>query len=346
MSDTDTPPRKRLVIHAGLGKSGSSAIQKYCRDQPAALRAAGALYLGMYLERAAPSPDDFASSAALEKALEAGGDGVIDRLVALLTAKLASRPGVATFVWSQIGLATHAGVVGQVIARLAPVCDVEVILYFRHQADWLVSAYRQWGVKHKTYEGPIRSFADYLPLAAAKGSDYRAVITAWHAAVGHERVMLRSYDRASDVVADFLGVARLGGLAPDAGSTRHYETPDATWLTLFRLYQGQQDGEALPGALQRALSDNKLDGTRYREVDPAATLPSGAAWQAFAASFDEENAALERDFGLPLGPAGKGPAPDATIPAPAIVIPALLDLILAQERRIAALERRLAQKKQ
>ena len=153
-SSDGRPSRPRLIIHAGLGKSGSSAIQKFCRDHPDVLRAAGALYLGMYLERAAKSERDFTSPDDLQQALE--DDPEIEaRLIALLTSKIGSRPGVQTFVWSHIALAMHADRLGRVIAALQGVCDVEVILYFRHQASWLVSAYQQWGVKHKRTPAPL-----------------------------------------------------------------------------------------------------------------------------------------------------------------------------------------------
>lgn len=340
MTAPANPRHTRLVIHAGLGKSGSSAIQKYCRDHAKELRAERTHYLGMFFERGDPHPLDFGSHEALLDALE-NDPGIEDRLVTLLTAKIGSRPALDTFVWSQIALATHGDLLGRVIARIAAWCDAEVILYFRHQATWLVSAYLQWGVKHKTELGPILSFAEWIPHAASRGSDYRAVVGQWAAAIGRERLHLRSYDHADDVVADFVATARLGTAVPPA--TRHYETPDDTLMRLFRLYQGQHDDPAEPGALQRALADNKVERKRYREVSPGLTLPHGADWTRFVSGFDAANADLARDYGLLLGPAGDGPAADPTFAAPASVIPALLDLIVSMNDRIGALERRLAE---
>ena len=332
--------RPRLIIHAGLGKAGSSAIQKFCRDHPDALREAGALYLGMYLERAAKSECDFTSPDDLQQALE-DDPKIADRLITLLTSKIESRPGIQTFVWSHIALAMHADRLGRVIASLQGVCDVEVVLYFRHQASWLVSAYQQWGVKHKTNLGPIMPFAEWLPRAKAHGADYRAVIEQWQAAIGRKRLRVRSYDQAGDVVADFLAISGLGPLPAEAASTRHYETPDPTIMTLYRLYQGQQDGIALPGALQRTLSANGLEQKRYREVSPASTLPTGPAWQEFVDSFAETNEGLMRDFGLKLTGASTEPPKDPSSAAPSTIVPALLDLILSMDRRITTLERRL-----
>ncbi len=339
MADAPRSPRKRLVIHAGLGKSGSSAIQKYCREHAKELRAERAHYLGMFFERGDAHPRDFGSHEALLDALE-HDPAIEDRLVDLLTAKIGSRPALDTFIWSQIALATHGALLGRVIARIADWCDVEVILYFRHQAMWLVSAYLQWGLKHKTEPGPILSFEEWIPHAASRGSDYRAVIEAWVAAIGRERLHLRSYDTTEDVVADFVTVARLGTPIPPA--SRHYETPDDTLMRLFRLTNGQHDAPVPPGALQRALVDNGVERTRYREVSPGLTLPHGPDWTRFAAGFDATNAELVREYGLLLGPPGDGPTADPTFAAPASVIPALLDLITAMNDRIGALERKLA----
>lgn len=340
MSEADPSPRRRLIIHAGLGKSGSSAIQKYCRDNAAALRSAGAFYLGMYLERGEATTYDFKSPDDLQRALSED-PAIEDRLVALLTTRLESRPALNTFVWSHIGLAVHAGLIGRVIARLSPVCKTEVILYFRHQSSWLVSAYLQWAVKHKASVGPIKTFAEWLPEAQSRGADYRRVIESWRDAIMPAELHIRSYHQAPDVVTDFLATAGLQVPPGSQGTTRHYQTPDPTIMTLYRLYQGQSDDEALPGALQRTLAANGVETKRYREVDPRSTLPTREEWKSFTASFEAENAKLARDFGLVLPAPSHGPEPDPEHAAPAVIVPALLDLIISMDRRIAALERRL-----
>lgn len=340
MIKEDHVSSRRLIIHAGLGKSGSSAIQKYCRDHAASLRTAGAWYLGMYLERGDRSEDDFASAEDFQRALREDHD-VEDRIVNLLTKRMQDRPGVNTFIWSNISLAMNGALMTRVIARLAPMCQTEVVLYFRHQAIWLVSAYLQWGVKHKAYSGQIKSFNEWLPKAHARGADYRRVIEGWQRAVAPAHLHVRSYDKAPDVVADFLKTVGLPAPSDGNGTTRHYETPDPSVMTLYKLYQGQADAEALPGALQRTLAAAKVEKKRYRDVDPASTLPSGPEWQGFVQRFEAENAALAQDFGLQLEAPVRGPEPDPQHAAPAAIIPVLLDLIMAMDRRISALERQV-----
>ncbi|OWK32637.1 hypothetical protein [Sphingomonas mucosissima] len=331
---------RRLVIHAGLGKSGSSAIQKYLRDSAGDLRCADACYLGMYLERGDPLSGAFASADDLQRALS-DDPAIEDRLVALLTQRIQGRPGIKTFIWSHIGLAVSAPLMARVIARLTPICKTEVVLYFRHQASWLVSAYLQWGVKHKANTGPIRSFSEWLPEARSRGADYRQVIESWREAIAPQDLHVRSYDLAADVVTDFLTTMGLPIPPASDRSNWHYQTPDAAVLTLYRLYQGQNDAEAPPGVLQRALAASGVEKKRYREVDPASTLPAGLEWTNFVERFEADNAALARDFGLILNAPSRGPAQDPQHAAPAVVIPALLDMIIAMERRIAALEKRL-----
>lgn len=340
MFEADPPAPRRLVIHAGLGKSGSSAIQKYCREQGAALRNSDASYLGMYLERGEATQHDFTSADDLARALT-DDPNIEDRLVSLITLRMQARPAIRTFIWSHIELAMHADLLSRVAARLAPVCSVEIILYFRHQASWLVSAYLQWGVKHKSTPGPIRTFGDWLPEAKSHGADYRHVIESWQQAVGPERLHIRSYDQTPDVVSDFLVTAGLPAPDGTAEANWHYRTPDPTIMTLYRLFQGQNDGTALPGTLQRLLATNGVERKRYRDVDPASTLPSVEGWRDFVAAFERENAALTNDFGLILTPPTRAPEPDPKHAAPAAIVPALLDLIISMDRRITTLERRL-----
>ncbi|WP_156455488.1 hypothetical protein [Sphingomonas sp. CCH5-D11] len=340
MFEADPPVSRRLVIHAGLGKSGSSAIQKYCREQGAALRNDDAGYLGMYLERGETTQHDFTSSDDLARALT-DDPNIEDRLVSLITQRMQARPAIRTFIWSHIELAMHADLLSKVAARLAPVCSVEIILYFRHQASWLISAYLQWGVKHKSTPGPIPTFRDWLPEAKSRGADYRQVIESWQKAVGPERLHIRSYDQTPDVVSDFLVTAGLPATDGTAEANWHYRTPDPTIMTLYRLFQGQNEGAALPGTLQRLLATNGVEKKRYRDVDPASTVPSAEKWGEFVTAFGQENAALARDFGLILNPPHRAPEPDPGYAAPATVVPALLDLIISMDRRIAVLERRL-----
>ena len=340
MIEADPPVSRRLVIHAGLGKSGSSAIQKYCREQGAALRNSDASYLGMYLERGEATPHDFNSADDLARALTDDPD-IEDRLVSLITLRMQARPAIRTFIWSHIELAMHADLLSRVATRLAPVCSVEVILYFRHQASWLISAYLQWGVKHKTTPGPIPTFKDWLPEAELRGADYRHVIESWRQAVGTERLHVRSYDQTPDVVSDFLVTAGLPAPDGTAEANWHYRTPDPTIMTLYRLFQGQNDGPARPGTLQRLLATNGVEKKRYRDVDPASTIPSAEEWEEFVATFGQENAALARDFGLILTPPARAPEPGPEYAAPATIVPALLDLIISMDRRIVSLERRL-----
>jgi len=338
--------RPRLVLHAGLGKTGSSAIQKYLRTEATALEREGLCYLGMELERSAPSPLDFGEDARIADLLAFPPDdprALQRRLVSLITDKMAARPETQTFVWSQVALGPAFEVMGPVVRRLAKICDVDVVLYFRHQADWLASAYAQWGVKHKTYPGPIRSFDEFRPLAVRWGAEYRAVIEGWRA-IRAATVHVRSYDLADDMVADFAAVTGIAPVAADRTAHQHYATPDTAVLSLFKLHQGQSDAPALPGALLSLLARHGVAERRYRPVDPADTTPSGPEWDALVASFAAENAALERDFGLTLVPPAPRVAPGEPHAAPATLIPPLLDLLIAMDARIVALERRLKAK--
>ncbi|UVO50892.1 hypothetical protein M0208_10320 [Sphingomonas sp. SUN019] len=340
MTDSSTG-RPRLILHAGLGKTGSSAIQKYLRDHAATLSAEGVNYLGMQIERPVRDALDFSAGDNIADALTTPpgeGQHVRDRLLTLLRTKIAAAPAAHTHVWSQVSLSGAADLMRPVIDELARGLDVTVILYFRHKADWLASAYAQWGIKHKTYPGPMRSFAEFLPLADKWGADYRRVIDSWRAVAG-ATVEIRSYDMVDDVVADFLTATGIASDSPSDGSgDRHYVTPDDAVLTLFKLHQGQTDDTALPGDLALLFDALGLANRTHREVDPDISIPAGEEWDRFVASLEPEMQQLRDAFGMDFSVRPR--AATVAAPAPAKIVPVLIEMILALHRRIEQLERK------
>src|SRR5437667_280063 len=58
--------------------------------------------------------------------------------------------------------------------------QLEIVAYLRRQDRWAVSAYKQWGIKHKTYEGPVQPFTKWFN---PEECDYLTVLNRWHSLV-------------------------------------------------------------------------------------------------------------------------------------------------------------------
>ncbi len=96
--------------------------------------------------------------------------------------------------------------------------QVSLIAWLREPHSWLHSAYIQWGVLHKTYPGPIRSFPE---LAASLIDQYDAIRT-WHMNFP-DALSVRCSGKDVDVVEDF---SRTTGIELVPTTQRYLEQPE------------------------------------------------------------------------------------------------------------------------
>jgi hypothetical protein len=332
---------KRIIIHVGDGKTGSSAIQKHLLDNSKALETAGIHYGGLQLNLPPRGPDDFTGNPDLYRAIEQ--PGFATRLAAILRHRFAIRPGIHTVIWSNEALIGRAADIAQLLPLIAGEAELTVVLYLRHQADWLRSAYLQWGIKDKAYQGPIIGLDRFLERWLDR-CDYRTIIEAWIDAVGRNRLVLRSYDATPDVTADFVTAAELalppGALTP---GERFYETPDRSVMSLFKVLNGQSDAPHPPEPLISVLRRNDILAKRFRKVDPAVEEFTPEHHAAIVARFEEINAELAAKHGIVLRPTAPPVpcAPDEAGLATTDLVAALLELVISLDRRVLALEKAL-----
>lgn len=212
-------PPHAVVIHGGMHKTGSSALQNLLATRRELLAAAGWLYPVAGLVRQ-----------------EATGH----RHRVLMT-ELRKEEGTPTWAalrqeidaWPGRVILSHENFFSpqidpQAVVAELPGRDVFLVVYVRHPVDYVESCYREW-VRRWKYTG---SLADHY----ARRKPYLALdrlASQWHAAIGAGRLLLRPYDRQSfnggSVTTDFLsllGLAALPGLA-DAGAARANDSLDS-----------------------------------------------------------------------------------------------------------------------
>ncbi|WEJ80458.1 hypothetical protein EQ718_16360 (plasmid) [Paracoccus versutus] len=133
-----------LILHIGMGKTGTSAIQAALSSSADRLAAQGAEYLGMWFDmldprfRGVQNQEQFFSLPPEEMTHAA------DLLIEMLRARSAA--GIQSFILSNEALSGKVGQMKPMINRLREAgIAVRVIGYARNPASWLPSAYVQWG---------------------------------------------------------------------------------------------------------------------------------------------------------------------------------------------------------
>lgn len=195
------PPRA-VVIHGGMHKTGSSALQNLLATRRQVLAEAGWLYplAGLVSQ-------------------EATGH----RHRVLMT-ELRKEEGTPTWAalrqeidaWPGRVIISHENffspqIEPQAVLAELPGREVFMVVYVRHPVDYVESCYREW-VRRWKFTG---SLADHY----AKRKPYLALdrlASRWHAAIGPERLLFRPYDRQAfvggSVVSDFLWLLGLQGV--------------------------------------------------------------------------------------------------------------------------------------
>ena len=275
---------RRLFLHIGMNKAGSSAIQRTLAANEALLRGAGLLYpragrarsgahhllshaLGFSQGEPPPasSPREFRD---------------LDRRIA---AEARRRDCRTVVISSEVF--TTAKEVPAVRAFFAD-WDVRVVVYLRRHDHWWASCYSQ-GVRTQSsppWAPGFEAWYAHQRKRPTKG-DYRWLLAQWAAVFGEDRILVRPYEReqnAPGIVADFLAAIGYRELAAgmDTGAALHNPSLGERELLLIDAVQhaglpetmrrrlvkdiaarpGQRSGAGLvPPALRRAMVEEYLE---------------------------------------------------------------------------------------
>lgn len=206
----------KLIVHIGHGKTGSSSIQKTLKNGMAALDSAQIRYLGLMLEHACsgvqadwqkePGSDRFFDNTPVSQA-QAELSTILDAEFQELT-----RRNYALAIWSNEWIMERPEKVLPVLKSLSDQnVDIEIQAYLRRHDKWTVSAYTQWGLRHKTYEGPVIPFKDWVARRGKKFARYYETLLPWLDAFG-DRLRIMNFDAAGDVAEHFLRVNGISGI--------------------------------------------------------------------------------------------------------------------------------------
>lgn len=324
----------KLILHIGMGKTGSSAIQHALKANADRLAAQGAEYLGMWFDMLDPRFRGVQNQGQFFALAPEAMVQATDALLAVLRARSAEK-GVQTFVLSNEAFSGNARAMQPMIARLRETgVDLRAIGYARHPAAWLPSAYVQWGVRDKVDPGPVPPYA----AKARKLVRWYAGLLEWHKLMG-DILDVRAYDKAGDIVADF---ATAMGLALDVPGTRVLERGEDAEILLRALYNSRFQKHVLPQVFDRCVLPGIAAVPRLEDV--VARCFDYSETEAIIADQAPLFDRYVEAFGFDPRATPKAPPPMPEMGALRDrLFDALLEITLDQAQRIRALERRVTQ---
>jgi hypothetical protein len=185
----------RLVIHAGIHRTGTTSLQRFLARNRAALAARGLVYPGAESSQQALAWSLHRGQAGAKAVLELVGE--------------ASAADAGQLVLSGEDFAIHRDLAW--LEAVAARVDVRAVFYLRRQDHWLMSWYNQ----HVKWPfNPAKSRMDPAAFLAAIDEfhwiDYERLLGRWSAALGEDRVGAGVLEpgQVADTTEDFL--ARLG----------------------------------------------------------------------------------------------------------------------------------------
>ena len=217
---------RRIVLHIGFHKTGSSAVQANLAEFAAIYRERG-LWVPEGLSRWTGHPE-LAWACCPEKFPWADRDFTLGEIADYYDARRAEMPVDATLLLTSeeyCRLNYYPGAI-KAVREFFGDADVTVFAYLREPLDFLISRYR-----HELTHGeamPLERFLRYH----LRSADLSWRLEPWLEVFGADRVHARLYDRKAfdggSIINDFLGAL---GIAPETSDFRQGEFSGAyPWL--------------------------------------------------------------------------------------------------------------------
>jgi len=237
-----------LVLHIGMGKTGTSSIQRSLELREAKLNEEKTTFLGLMLENAPVVLFDWQQknkSTEFFYLLNSESEEQIYQVLTQSIQKL-QNIGYSKAIWSNEAMFGHPQAIMRVLKKLNSDGHlVDVIAYVRRHEDWIQSSYAQWGIRHKTYEGAFNTFKEWIPRNECS---FYPEINNW-LDKSYFRFNLRNYDAVEDIVKDFFEAL---GLNSEFDIDKNQNiTPTKSILALWAAYNNRFNDNVLPNKFLR-----------------------------------------------------------------------------------------------
>lgn len=320
----------KLFVHAGMGKTGTSAIQAALANSEHTLAKHNAQYLGLWLRTIDP---DYVGYEGFERFVSQGEQG-IQRDAARLAENFRDSP-FSTFIYSNENVFGNFRAFQVFLAALTECgVDVRIVIYVRAMHDWLPSAFVQWNAYHKTHSGPVLPFAQKGRALAGLYD----LIPEWIDTFG-ERADVRPFNKGQDVVADFASVL---GIALEPPAERVWERIEPAEAVLRAMFNDRIEGPAVPALFERSLGLKR--DQRVRSIDEFRNRALNTnAIDTIIARKQPTIENIRKRTGIDVGESSREKSTEPPVPAQirAELLSYLVEIVIQQSFRINELERRM-----
>lgn len=196
---------KKLIVHIGANKTGSSAIQRFLSMNSLALREEGIVVPdGKFQVADKVQGHHVWGFAELLKSPPEGRKQLEDAIDAVD----AACPEASAILLSAENL-TADPAAPSLFENLAKRYDTRVIIYIRRQDEYILSSWQQW------YSKISDDFWAWVISVAGNMGNWRVYLENWETVIPRDRIAARVFERpkleGGDVIADFynmLGISR------------------------------------------------------------------------------------------------------------------------------------------
>lgn len=243
--------KRKLIIHIGMGKTGSSSIQSTLRDNSSLLAKNGIAYLGLMLEYAEKKKFDWQKVYGWPTFREESKDIANKQLIDIFThIEKDLSPEITTLIWSNESLFGNIELISPALLCLDEIFDVQAIGYIRRPDSWIASAYIQWGIKHKSYTGPLQRFKKWVtkrPFSLV--SDIQKWISMF------SQSYFYNFDTIDNVAQHFIQKVICID-STDLTITQANVTPSPVSVALYAYYNSFFDGKTHPREIEPLLNNS------------------------------------------------------------------------------------------
>jgi hypothetical protein len=291
-----------LILHIGMGKTGTSSLQFFLRDNRERLRELGVLFpvtpgrarhvrLGLF----AKPPEELATAPEWGRQKQSDVAGFRNAFRRRLFAEIDVSGLHRVLLTDEILFGSSEPTLqrlGRFAGRISH--SLRVVVYLRRQDEHMVSRYQQ-GVK----TGWVQRLRDWAEEDMSDLYDYHSRLRRQQRLLAPTELVVRRYESdgfaAGSLFQDFLDAAGIDVRAEDLVQVQNrnlsLDADSVEFLRLLNLHRVESEG-ATPG-----LIDNRALYARLAEVSagPVLSLPA-AALDGFMAQWQETNEQVARHF--------------------------------------------------